>query len=360
MQLKTILRQVPDPRGKQGQDYMLWSILSLIIVSLRWTARNEGGLSCSGGASAGVKRWTRLHTRTTPCHATLTETSRVIDAEALADVLVALRPRKAGTRVTSPSMADDAGRKDSEGKAEHVLSAFCSSLQTVLGHEASRSKGLEIPIAELLERLDSRGKIVTGDAIFCQKSIAAEIVERGGDYVFPVKDNQNTLRQDIETAFNEPVFPPCSWNSGVEKAHGRIDGARSRLPAEAAGIPGEWPTVRQICRVIRSRQVKKNAEWQKPQHEVVYLVSSLPAAAVPQALPGVNRDHWRIEIMIETRTILGEDGYELLRERSSKHFLLTNFVLKILKSVAPSPTRAIEHFQDHRNRVIPADVADFD
>ena len=34
LQLKTILRQVPDPRGKQGQDYMLWSILSLIVVSL--------------------------------------------------------------------------------------------------------------------------------------------------------------------------------------------------------------------------------------------------------------------------------------------------------------------------------------
>ena len=53
-----------------------------------------------------------------------------------------------------------------------------------------------------------RGKIVTGDAIFCQKSIATKIVERGGDYVFPVKDNQKTLRQDIETAFNDPVFPP--------------------------------------------------------------------------------------------------------------------------------------------------------
>jgi hypothetical protein len=33
LQLKTILRQVPDPRGKQGQGYMLWSILSLIVVS---------------------------------------------------------------------------------------------------------------------------------------------------------------------------------------------------------------------------------------------------------------------------------------------------------------------------------------
>jgi hypothetical protein len=34
LQLKTILQQVPDPRGKQGQDYKLWSILGLIILSL--------------------------------------------------------------------------------------------------------------------------------------------------------------------------------------------------------------------------------------------------------------------------------------------------------------------------------------
>ena len=84
----------------------------------------------------------------------------------------------------------------------------------------------------------------------------------------------------------------------------------SRTRGLAVGIQGEWPTVRQICRVIRSRQVKKNGEWQKPQHEVVYLVSSLPAATSPQALLGVNRDHWRIEIMHRNKdVILGEDGY---------------------------------------------------
>ena len=126
------------------------------------------------------------------------------------------------------------------------------------------------------------------------------------------------------------------------------------LPAEAAGIQGEWPTVRQICRVIRSRQVKKNAEWQKPQHEVVYLVSSLPAAASPQALLGVNRDHWRIEIMHRNKdVILGEDDYTNRCDNAPRNiFSLTGFVLKILKSVAPSPTRAIEHFQDDRNRAI--------
>ena len=75
----------------------------------------------------------------------------------------------------------------------------------------ARAKGLEIADAlKLLERLDLKDKIVTGDAIFCQKSITAKIVERGGDYVFPVKNNQKTLKDNIETAFNEPVFPPVS------------------------------------------------------------------------------------------------------------------------------------------------------
>ena len=100
-------------------------------------------------------------------------------------------------------------------------------------------------------------------------------------------------------------------------------------------------------RIIGSRQVEKNGEWQKPQHEVVYLDSSLPAAASPQAMLGDNRDHWRIEIMHRNKdVILGEDGYTNRCDNAPRNiFSLTGFVLKILKSVAPSPTRAIEHLQ---------------
>ena len=145
-----------------------------------------------------------------PCHATLTETMRAIDARALADILGALDLANGNdARHIAFDGKTMRASKDSDGKAEHVLSAFCCGLQTIVGHEASRGKGLEIPDAlKLLERLDLTGKIITGDAIFCQKSIATKIVDRGGDYIFPVKDNQKTLRQDIETAFNEPVFPP--------------------------------------------------------------------------------------------------------------------------------------------------------
>jgi hypothetical protein len=232
MQLKTILRQIPDPRGKQGQDYTLWSILNLIVVSLLCGRRGMKAAFLLGRSLTRRQKAKLGFIRgTTPCHATLTETLRVIDAQALADVLggvcledgltarhiaidgKTMRASKDSEGKASPLLdrfPREAGKGKREmGEAAHVLSAFCGALQTVLGHEASRGNGLEIPDAlKLLERLDLKGKIVTGDAIFCQKSIAAKIVERGGDYVFPVKDNQKTLRQDIETAFNEPVFPP--------------------------------------------------------------------------------------------------------------------------------------------------------
>jgi len=140
-----------------------------------------------------------------PCHATLTETLHAL-AAALGCLYLETNGEARHIAIDGKTMR---ASKDGDGKAEHVLSAFCCDLQTMLQQEASRGKGLEIPDAlKLLERLDLKGKVVTGDAMFCQKSITAKIVERGGDYVLPIKDNQKTLKENVETAFNAPVFPP--------------------------------------------------------------------------------------------------------------------------------------------------------
>ena len=62
------------------------------------------------------------------------------------------------------------GSKDNEGKAEHVLSAFCAYLEQSVGHTSSRGKGMQIPDAlKLLEEIDLTDKIITGDAIFCHR-----------------------------------------------------------------------------------------------------------------------------------------------------------------------------------------------
>lgn len=214
MELKKVLEQIPDPRGRQGRDYRLWSILGLILVSMLCGRRGMKAAFLLGRSLTRVqKRQLGFMRGHTPCHATLTETLRILDAQAVADILgaVVLADNSDDRHIAIDGKTLRAS-KDGDGRAEHVLSAFCGGLQTILSHEASRGKGLEIPDAlKLLARLDLRDRIVTGDAIFCQRAIAQTVVDAGGDYLLPVKNNQKTLRKNIETAFAEPVFPPRNF-----------------------------------------------------------------------------------------------------------------------------------------------------
>jgi len=111
---------------------------------------------------------------------------------------------------------------------------------------------------------------------------------------------------------NEPVFPLSAFAGGCEKAHGRIE-QRSidALPAKAAGIEEDWPSVTHVCRVERIRQAKRNGEWQAAQKAVVYLNARFPEDVVdPKMILDINRGHWGIEIMHRNKdVILGEDAY---------------------------------------------------
>jgi hypothetical protein len=59
--------------------------------------------------------------------------------------------------------------------------------------------------------LPLKDKVVSGDAMFTHRDVCEEIIEGGGDYVLPVKENQPTLCKDIAAAFAEPeagLSPP--------------------------------------------------------------------------------------------------------------------------------------------------------
>ena len=211
MKVKTLLAKVKDPRGKQGQFYPFSAILNLIIV----------GFLCGRQGLMAVYRMGRRLNATqrsrlgfvngrTPCHSVLTETVRLIDQNDLIEVLggiIALND--ADARHIAIDGKTMRATKDDKGNAAHVLSAFCCGLQNIIGTKASHSKGMEIPDAlKLLDELDLTDKIITGDAMFCQHHITEKIVEKGGDYLFPVKKNQKTLHENIETAFNQPIFSP--------------------------------------------------------------------------------------------------------------------------------------------------------
>ena len=77
---------------------------------------------------------------------------------------------------------------------------------------------------QMLGILPLKGRVVTGDAMFTHRDVCSKIIEGGGDYVLPVKENQPTLLADIQAAFAEPpagLSPPpdcttsCQLRSGL-------------------------------------------------------------------------------------------------------------------------------------------------
>lgn len=82
------------------------------------------------------------------------------------------------------------------------MAAYAPAVGAVLAQVRVDAKTNEHKAAlELLGILPVRGKIVVGDAMFCQRDLAERIIEADGDYVFAVKDNQPGLEADIRAGF---------------------------------------------------------------------------------------------------------------------------------------------------------------
>jgi hypothetical protein len=99
-------------------------------------------------------------------------------------------------------------QQGAEAPGVHLLSVFlrqpgCTLAQLRVDQKTNEPKAA----LELLAGLILEGAVVSGDAIFCQKELCAEVVQQKGDYLFVVKDNQATLRAAIDEAFDTPVSP---------------------------------------------------------------------------------------------------------------------------------------------------------
>ncbi len=90
-------------------------------------------------------------------------------------------------------------KMDSYESPMHIVSAHIAELGITFGQCAVKDKSNEIPaVQELLRLLDIEGCLVVADALNCQKDTAKVIVKGKADYLLSVKDNQPTLKKDIE------------------------------------------------------------------------------------------------------------------------------------------------------------------
>jgi predicted transposase YbfD/YdcC len=190
------------------------------------------------------------------------------------------------------------GRTTPKLKALHVVSAWAGRTGITLGQVAVDAKSNEITaMPELLKLLDLHEKIVTTDAMGCQKDIAQTIVAGGGDYLLAVKANQPTLHAEIQAAFAPAPTPPARSSRlypTEEHGHGReeqrtVQGLPARGDVSAAQL-AMWLGVLTIVMVTRVVWGEATGE---ESIEVSYFLSSLPPQA--RRIGSAIRGHWSIE-----------------------------------------------------------------
>lgn len=325
--LLAVFATIPDPRRRQGVRFALSAIVALaaaamlsnhlsILAIAEWGATQRLDLLRMLGFPDGV----------TPHQSTIQRLFRKLNADKLSAALSTYfstssavpteRPR--GSQGVAIDGKAQRGRLafDPSGCPVHALSALLHEYGIVLAQEPIETATetdkaeAELTVAPtLIDRVDWRGRVLTGDALFCQRNLCQQVLAAGGDYLLTVKANQPTLHDDIRFLFEPNVdCPPlddCREATTVDHGHGRHNDTRRLIASTDLVGYSNWPGLAQVFRLERTWQ-----EHGTTKREVQYGITSLPSEVASAArLLQLKRGHWQIEngLHYVKDVTLGED-----------------------------------------------------
>jgi hypothetical protein len=201
-----VLATIPDPRRRRGIRHPLSAILSLSVLAMLTGVKSLTAISQFGrDKGAPLAHALGFRRGKTPSVSTFSEIFRALDINAFETALsgwVASRlpdlEKPPGEMVLSLDGKAQRGSKEGGAPGQHLVAAYVPHAQAVLGQVRVDAKTNEHKAAlQLLGVLPLANTIVVGDAMFSQRDLCAKVIEREGDYIFFVKDNQPSLAADI-------------------------------------------------------------------------------------------------------------------------------------------------------------------
>jgi predicted transposase YbfD/YdcC len=234
-------------------------------------------------------------------------------------------------------------RKDSETGTEYLLSVYDVEQAKVLSQvEVGRKENEITKAAQVLKQVEIAKKVITGDAMHTQRGVSRQILEAGGDYVWPVKENQLHLYQNIQSLF-APEYPKPGFGKiptdfltakTVNKGHGRIE-TRTLTTSEMLNAYSGWPETAQVYRLERHFDWRRNGRSVKISDQVEFGITSLTRQKVtPLTLLNIRRAHWGIETGLHYRrdVTLREDATRMTLGNAAQIMAcINNLVLALIR-----------------------------
>ncbi len=299
------LRSIPDPRIDRCKKYSLESVLFITLVGMICGADSAREIEEFGDAN---ESWIKIYVEIPsgiPSHDTLSRIFKVIDKNIFCETFTrwtqSLQQRteegedreKKVIAIDGKTLCGSIG-SNLKGMA-HMLHAWSVENGLCIGQQAVKDKSNEISaMVPLLKILDLKGCIVTADAIHSQKETAKTIIDQGGDYTLPIKDNQKNFREEIAELFRDAFKRDfqgidADQHETLDKEHGRIEYRRYwMLDAEELPSMKEWAGLKSVGLCIRERTCKG-----KTTQEEVFFATSLELDA--KLFSKVVKNHWQVE-----------------------------------------------------------------
>ena len=233
-----------------------------------------------------------------PSKPTISRVLSIIDGQKVAEVIIDIMKTAVNENEKVIAVDGKAIRSTSKTDKPHsalqIITAYLTDSGVVLGQEKINEKTNEIPVfRQMLEYMKIKGKTITADALHCQKETCTKIIEKQGNYVLGLKENQKTLHDNIELYFkNEITNKDLETFTTIEKNGGRIE---KRVCCKISDLSwleerSSWAGLKTVFSVKR---IVSTAN--KTTEEISYYISSQNVSA--KELLFLSREHWKIESM---------------------------------------------------------------
>lgn len=333
----TCFESLKDPRIGNARLHNLLEILMIALCAVLCGCETAVEMSEFGLAKEPFLRQFLKLEHGIPSHDTFSRIFRLIDPKQFQACFAAFTARFSTTCKGVIAIDGKTLRRSfdtASGQSPlHMVSAWGCEQRLVLAQTDVDAKSNEITaIPKLLELLSLKGNIVTVDAMNCQRNIAQQIIDQGGDYVLALKGNQGTLHNDVSLFLNDPEIA-CVSHTTTDGDHGRIEIRISMVSTDIDWLQKDhkWPGLQAIGKISRIREATVKGV-STTSTEVAYYLLSSPLSA--KRLGEVARAHWGIENGLHwvLDVVLNEDQNRTRKDHGPKNLaVLRHMALNIVR-----------------------------
>lgn len=361
-ELKESLKNLSDSRQKWKTSYKIWDIAMYVILAVFSNVYDWEDIHDFIENHYDWLRSFLLMTGGVPSTDTIKNIFSIISSKELENILVAFYKSCIHSTNTKELINIDgrvdcgSSRKEKDNsekiKPLNVLNAYSNKYGICIASEMIEDKTNEIPtIPTILERFNLKDVIITWDALNTQTKNVKKVIELGGDYVAPIKENQANLYKDLELYFKDlKLEQMAAGNSDsayikqIEKSHSALIVYEYYQTSDVSWYfdVDKWEGMASIGLVKKTTE--KNG---KQVIEKRYYISSINvnindfANAIRNHWSVENKLHWHLDFTFK------EDKNTTVNKQALLNLQIVNkFVLAILNKVKPFYNKSLRRIRN--------------